>query len=38
LEKADVSFSFPNDFRKVIGEVNDAGMLRDDDASIDNKV
>jgi hypothetical protein len=38
LEKGYIPFPFSNHFGKIIGEVNDAGMLGDDDPSIDDKV
>jgi len=38
LEKAYIPFSFPDDFGKFIGEVNDAGMFRDNDASVNHQI
>ena len=38
FEKAHIPFPFSNDFGKLIGEVNDAGMFGDDHSSIDDKI
>ena len=38
LEKADIPFSFSNDFGNIIREVNDAGMLGHDHPSINDKI
>jgi hypothetical protein len=38
LKKAHIPFSFSDHFRKLIGEVDDTGMLGDNHSSIDDKI
>jgi hypothetical protein len=38
LEKAHIPFPDSNHLRKIVGEVDDAGMLGNDHSSIDDKI